>query len=260
MKTQKLEYITKDGVKIAAIINKPEYNPISCIIFCHGITADKDGESGKFLLMAEKLCKEGFEVLRFDFRGHGESGMKSENMTIMGELLDLEASALHIAKRFKKVGILAASFGAEAAILFAIKNPNFLKTLALWNPVLDYEQTFLNSQLPWGKSIFGSSWILSLKENGYLEIPGKDFRLGKDLIREFSVIKPFEDIMKLDCPVLTFHGTNDTKVPFWISEKFGKPNDKSMFIPIESDHGFGNLIDCVYEKTINWIKNIFIEN
>ena len=258
MKIEKAIYHSADGIKIVSIINKPEQTPISCIILCHGITTDKE-ESGKFTVVAEKLCKKGFEVLRFDFRGHGKSGSNSEDMTLKGELLDLEASVSYIGKRFDEIGILAASFGAASAIHLALKNKNFIKTIVLWNPVLDYEQTFLKSRLPWGKSIFSLDGYQSLKEKGYVTIPGKDFRIGSELVKEFTHQKPYEEIKKLKCPVLTFHGSKDTKVPFWISRKFGKPNDLSQFIAVESDHGFGDCFDYVCEKTLDWFNICFRE-
>ena len=73
-------------------------------------------------------------------------------MTIMGELLDIEASISYITKEFPKIGLLACSFGAGPAILYSINHLNLIKTLVLWNPVLDYEQTFLKPRLPWGKN------------------------------------------------------------------------------------------------------------
>lgn len=259
VKNKKIEYKSRDGIKISAILNIPDSPPKDCIVLCHGITVDKD-ENGKFVTLSERLCNAGFEVLRFDFRGHGGSSLKSENMTIMGELLDIEASISYITKEFPKIGVLACSFGAGPAILYIVNHPNLIKTLVLWNPVLDYEQTFLKPRLPWGKSIFNAESYQELKNKGFVTIPGKDFQIGKQLVQEFSKYKPFIELRKVQCPVLTIHGLNDTKVPYWVSEVYGKPNDKSQFISINSDHGFGEQKDYVNRKTVDWFKKIMSSN
>lgn len=259
MKNRKVEYKSRDGIKISGIINIPDCAPKGCIVLCHGITVDKD-ENGKFVTLSAKLCNAGFEVLRFDFRGHGESSLRPEKMTIMGELLDVEASILYVTKEFPKIGLLACSFGAGPAILYIVDHSDLIKTLILWNPVLDYEQTFLKPRLPWGKSIFNADGFQELENKGFVTIPGKDFRIGKQLVQEFSKYKPFMELRKVQCPVLTIHGINDTKVPYWVSEKYGKPNDKSHFISVKSNHGFGDQKDYVNLKTVEWVKKFMSSN
>ena len=253
MKIKKVQYDTKDGIKIVGAINIPKEPHRGGLILCHGITVDKD-ENGKFINLANRLCNSGFGVLRFDFRGHGESDLTSEEMTLTGELLDIEASVLYMAKKYSNIGLLAASFGAGPAILYAVNNPIYFKTMVLWNPVLDYDQTFLKPKLPWGKSIFNKDSYRELEREGFVTIPGKDFRISKQLVHDFSKYKPFEELSKVQVPVLTIHGTNDTKVPYWVSEKYGTPNKISQFISVETDHGFGNQKDYAIQKTVEWFE------
>lgn len=253
MRFKKVQFQTKDGIKIVGVINIPKEHPKGGIILCHGITVNKD-ENGKFITLSNRLCNSGFEVLRFDFRGHGESDLTSEEMTLTGEILDLEATVLYMTKKYPNIGLLAASFGAGPAILYALNNPSYIKTIVLWNPVLDYEQTFLKPKLPWGKSIFNEDGYRELQREGFVTIPGKDFRIGKQLVHDFSKCKPFEELYKIQVPVLTIHGTNDTKVPYWVSKKYGTPNEKSQFISVDTDHGFGNQKEYAIQKTVEWFE------
>lgn len=249
--------VSEDGHEIFTIINTPNERPKGCVIFCHGITVDKD-ENGKFIRQAEELTKEGFEVIRFDFKGHGQSKIPSEQMTIFGELKDLEQVVQFSLGRNDNLGLLAASFGAGASLLFIKDNPTLFKSIVLWNPVLDYDKTFVNTNLPWGKSFFNKNGYKELDKDGYITMPGKEFRLSKKLIDEFNSIKPFELIDKIKCPTLTIHGTEDTKVPFDVSEKFGVPNHLSEFLSVESDHGFGDKQEFVYNYTKKWFKKTLI--
>jgi alpha-beta hydrolase superfamily lysophospholipase len=62
------------GSRIAAVLNLPDSRDrdMPCVVCAHGYTSYKD-EFGGFVTLAELFCAEGFSVLRFDFRGCGES-------------------------------------------------------------------------------------------------------------------------------------------------------------------------------------------
>ena len=142
--------------------------------------------------------------------------------------------------------------------MYTVNHEDKIQTLVLWNPVLDYGQTFLKPKLPWGKSIFNPHGRKELREKGFVTIPGKDFRIGKRLVAEFSKYKPFEELKKVKCPVLTIHGINDKKAPYWVSSAYGKPNGKSEFISVESDHGFGDKKDYVIQRTVEWFEKFSV--
>lgn len=250
---EKIILKSKDDVSISTVIHNPQTNSKGCIVLCHGITVDKD-ENGKFVSMADMLCSSGFRVVRFDFRGHGESLCSSEKMTITGELKDLESVAAHSLKKHKNIGLLCVSFGAGAGIRYTILNQSKVISLVLWNPVLDYEKTFLKPILPWGKSFFNSEGYRSLNEKGYIPLPDTNFNIGKDLVEEFKSIAPYKELSSVKCPTLTIHGTADTKVPYEISKEYGVPNPSSEFISVDAKHGFGDEKEFVYNKTLKWFK------
>jgi predicted alpha/beta-fold hydrolase len=79
---------TPDKIQIVGILSKAKKDNDKIIVLCHGLTVDKD-EGGIFRQLSENLVENGFDCFRFDFRGHGESGGKQEEMTIAGELTDL---------------------------------------------------------------------------------------------------------------------------------------------------------------------------
>ena len=138
---------------------------------------------------------------------------------------------------------MASSFGASSAILYTEKNPGRVKTLVLWNPVLDYEKTFLKSETPWGKTFFNPEGYRDLKTKGYVQIPETEFRISKRMVEEFKQTKPYQILSKFKIPVLTIHGTEDTAVPYLVSKEYGAPNTKSRFISYEDEHTFPKMID-----------------
>jgi len=79
-----------DGLNIVGQLYLPPGNmpyPIVCV--CHGIPARiPDPTDRGYALLAEQICRQGFAVLIFNFRGTGNSG---GNLDILGWTRDLKA-------------------------------------------------------------------------------------------------------------------------------------------------------------------------
>jgi len=256
-------YNTPDGIKICAQISTDiKKNSKRNIIMGHGLNNDMD-EDGSFIKLSIIFNKMGYNTLRFDFRGHGDSEGKTENVTIKGELIDIETS---IKKYDEILGvkpkyiIIASSFGAVASIFYTSKNEEKIEKLVLWNPVLDFDKTFLNAITPWGKTFFNPVGYEELRKKGYITIPETDFRIGRKLVEEFKKIKPYQILSEIKIPVLTIHGTKDTAVPFEVSEKYGTPNNQSKFIAHDCEHTFIGMEDVVIKETVEWITTGGISN
>ncbi|MFH2031204.1 MAG: alpha/beta hydrolase [Bacteroidota bacterium] len=263
---EEIFYNTPDGIKICARISKKiKKEPMGNIIMVHGLNNDMD-EDGSFIKLSvifNKINKKRYNTLRFDFRGHWDSEGKTEDVTINGELIDLETSI----KKFdeiigveSKYIIIASSFGAVASILYILKNEEKIEKLVLWNPVLDLEKTFLNAITPWGKTFFNPTGYEKLRTKGYITIPETDFRIGRELVQEFKKIKPYQLLSQIKIPVLTIHGTKDVAVPFEISKKYGIPNEQSQFIAHDCEHTFIGMVGVVIEETFEWITTGKISN
>ncbi|MGE5329520.1 MAG: alpha/beta hydrolase family protein [Deltaproteobacteria bacterium] len=257
MNTEKVSYLSKDGVNLSGIINAPKNRDIKgCIVLCHGLCGTKDEWQNWFVHLSEKLCKEGFRVVRFDFRGHGHSGLNSEDMTIAGELMDLEATIDEYTKDFEQIGLLGYSFGTQASVLYTTKNPQKVKTLVLWAPVLDFKEGFINNpEYNWGKMFLKKGGYETLEKQGYITLDINNFKLGRNLFAEFDTYKPYEKLSVVKCPVLTIHGKQDRDVVFSFSEKYGKPNEDSRFVPVNADHSLLFARKKVLTETVEWYNN-----
>jgi uncharacterized protein len=254
--SSKLSYRTPDGILLSAIVTRSSgRTERGNVIFAHGLNNNKD-EDGNFVKLSKMLSTLGYNSLRFDFRAHGESEGKSEDMTVSGELLDFETSAKvleHMVGKPCKFVVVASSMGASASILYASKHADKVEKLVLWNPVLDYDKTFLHAETPWGRTFFNAQGYRDLETQGYVTIPETDFRLGKVVVDEFRTIKPYELLSRFKMPVLTIHGTRDTDVPFSVAKKYGTPNKDSKFISHEAEHTFPGMEDQLLAETVEWI-------
>ncbi|MGE5527940.1 MAG: alpha/beta hydrolase [Patescibacteria group bacterium] len=258
--TGKAFYQSGDGVRLCALVSEAEGAARGSVVLAHGITVDKDESSGStgigaFVQLDEALRAAGFNVLRFDYRGHGESGGRQEGMTIAGELLDLEAALTHARQRWgMPPALVAASFGAVSAVLYAAGRED-LPCLVLWNPVLDLVKTFLEPVCPRPRRSFNAGDAAFLERHGYLLLDS--FRVGRRLLEEMREIRPYERMREIRCPVLTLHGDRDSYVPYDVARDHAACNDQSEFAAVAgADHGFGRKEDrgVVIPKTVAWVK------
>jgi alpha-beta hydrolase superfamily lysophospholipase len=128
---QKTNLTTSDGLKLAGLVWEGK-GPVS-IILMHMMPANKES----WTVLAEHLSGNGYNVLAFDFRGHGESeGGSYEDFSDdqhQKYSLDLETAVNYINENFPGTEIYlgGASIGANIAIQYMAAHPEIKKTAAL---------------------------------------------------------------------------------------------------------------------------------
>ena len=130
-----------DGIAIAGQLylpdNRTQY-PVVCV--CHGIPSGSppDPGDGGYPLLAEKICREGFAVLIFNFRGAGESG---GNFDILGWTRDLQAVIDYLWRRAdidrSYLALFGFSGGAAVSIYVASRDERVSCVAACASPA-DY--------------------------------------------------------------------------------------------------------------------------
>ena len=148
-----LEVRAADGHVVPAVLTTRGSDRL--ILMSHGITGDRD-EEGAHSDFAEECLKLGFDSIRFDFRGHGQSRMPSRHATICGRILDFMAVIRHARNLdYKQTFHVATSFGASITLLSAKRfSMEDFSAVVFWNPVIDYEHTFVNPTVEWARGFF----------------------------------------------------------------------------------------------------------
>ncbi|SEP03913.1 alpha/beta hydrolase [Amycolatopsis saalfeldensis] len=220
----------------------------SAVVLAHGITGDLT-EQGLFVTLAEKLVAAGFSVLRFSFRGHGASEGRPRDMTVAGELLDLRAA---VSAAGAPVSVVASSFGAVSTALSLATLP--VRSVVLWQPVLDLRRTFLAPELPRGIKLYSDR--SSLRDKGFLDIEGR-FQLGAPLFEEFTRLDPRAAFLSADQPALVIHGDADEHVSHEIARATAaaRPGTDWRSVP-GAGHGFRGHGPEVVEATVRWLTGV----
>lgn len=216
-------------------------------------------EGGMFVRLADRLAAEGFDVLRFSFRGHGHSGGTQIGLTIAGEMLDLQAALAVLASRSPApVSIVAASFAAAGTCLLLPYLREQIHALVLWNPTLDLRRTFIEPELPWGKRNFNPKAVEQLKSDGFLLLDG-EYQIGRALYEELMAFDPLAHFVASPVRSLIVHGDRDTYVPYDVSARAAQQHPRCELITIEgADHGFDpDKEDDAIARTTAWIDKVY---
>lgn len=250
------ELVSIDGVPLEAVVHSPQGQPDrGLVIQAHGINVDMD-EGGMFVRLADRLAEAGFTVLRFSFRGHGNSGGARRGATIAGEMLDLQAAIEFMTARYQgPLSLVASSFGAVSTALSLPWLEDSLSRLVLWNPVLDLTRTFVEPELPWGKENFGPEQQRLLHTQGFLMVD-EEFELGRVLFEEFRHYRPVDYFVASGVPGLVVHGDRDGAVSYEIARSSAIARGHCDFYTVSgSDHGFDTREreDEAITATVDWL-------
>lgn len=227
---------TADGLTLRADHHRARGRHRGTVLLAHGITQDMD-EGGSFVRLADCLTDAGFGVVRFTYRGHGESDGTPEGATVAGERLDLQAAFEHTTARFDgPYFVLAKSFGAVSTCL-SLDALDALAGVVLWSPVLDVEATFLEPTAPWGVERFTGESLAELRETGSTELDD-GFRMGRVLYEELERYDPASALAESEVPALVVHGTGDDIVPYEPTRRAAEAAGADVHTIDGADHGF----------------------
>ena len=194
----------------------PEVDRCPMVILMHGIFSSKDFNPMPSL--AKALAKSGIASIRFDFDGHGKSEGRMQDMIIVKEIADAMA-IWEYAKSLPyvtQIGFLGHSQGGVIASMTAGRLaaaggrvPAGVVLLAPGSVIKEACQggKFFNARFdPADPPAFIRCW-------GTMKL-GREYLLTTQQLDIYGTAAAYEG------PVLLLHGTKDSIVPMWCSEKY----------------------------------------
>lgn len=113
--TERLELTTEDGITLEARIDSPEEEPQRITVFCHPHPLDGGTMNAPLMIgVTQALVGRGHAVVRFNFRGTGQSGGEHGDGT--AELADVAVAVEHARSLDLPLGLAGWSFGAAVAL------------------------------------------------------------------------------------------------------------------------------------------------
>lgn len=247
-----------EGQKIFGVIHYPAAESLHkypAVAFCHGLGGHKVGTYRISVDIAEALASIGIVVLRFDFRGAGDSEGAFKEMNISSQLADTMA-ALDFLEDDPlvdpdRIGLYGRSFGGIIAILAATSRQN-IKSMALWAPVF--------SATPWMEKWKAALAMEPEQKQSMMQVNG--MTPGISLFQQLFELNLEKEIAKLSgVPLLHVHGDKDQLVtPFHADnyQRVRQHSENSSFHRFpESDHEFSNFSERekAMHYTVEWFKD-----
>jgi len=200
VKSKKLKFTSRDSLKLHGTLVVPASEVRGVMLMVHGITSDRE-EWGIFEHLALEVAKEGVASLRFDYRGHGESELDEQLITLSGILSDITSAWQELEKATGAADvrryIVGSSFGAGLAYAAASRDGRFDRAFLI-APVFDYLADIDHC---------APKWRHELKRKDQFKY--NDLALGRALANEALY---FDPLAGPAVPTTIFHGTKDTDV------------------------------------------------
>ena len=247
----KYQYIeTENKEKLYSIYHEPniDFTKNIGVVICNPIGQEYIRCHKSIAYLSEKLAKEGYHVLKFDYYGTGDSYGEFTEFTIRGAIENIGKAVNEIKEVYgiERVILIGIRLGATLALLYSKKY--FVEGLVLWNPVVDgrkyIEEDLRKEYLTWVKGSFTKE-----KKDSKFYSFGYEYneKLISDISRLSLTLVSVKKCLLLSankeikCDNITFEESSNGR--FWINNK--TPDNKG-FLPRQD-----------IQKLIKWIKPNF---
>ena len=249
---QKIAFKNSRNLTLVGMLWKAPSNAL--VIMAHGSGSNKQAR-GLFEPIAQALQQKKYNVLTFDFSGHGESD--DDVLTIQKSIDDLH-SAIAYAKRegYKRFALFGHSLGALTCL--KAYSPE-IETMVLLGP--------LTGPVFWKwEDMCTPEQLQEVREKGYItEIVNDGLRVeikhDGNLLKEISELDQRQLLSRITCPILIIHGDGDPQERDLLAATQKGisllPQHSELKIIPKADHIFVKNAPQVIEYTVNWYSKYF---
>jgi|SRR5579859_3046323 len=182
------------------------------LVFCHALAEEKLWSHRVFVSLARELAARGMAVLRFDFRGEGDSDLEFEQAGIASRVDDAVRAAevlIEHQPRLPGVTFLGHRLGGAVAAAAAARLRARAKALVVWDPLpsgRDYVMSLLRNNLATQISLEGrvtrtrGTLVRSLEAGETVLVDG--YGIGAPFYGELVALDWPGMLAGLDCPTL----------------------------------------------------------
>ena len=195
--------LNSEGESVHAIMYTPPGKAIGSMLFCNPLFEERKSAARTLTETAESLCASGFNILRFDYRGCGDSHGDFSRYSVHDWTSDISAAKdfLEESAPGLPTGLLGLRFGAAIAFRTCSED-NSYSFVAGWEPVTDgrsyilheMRKKLMKEMLTFGKKRKTREDLEQRLENGEsIDLDG--YELAPGLYKEITAM----NIMAL-CP------------------------------------------------------------
>lgn len=230
----------------------PETDRCPMVILMHGIFSSKD--YNPMPSIAKGLAKAGIASIRFDFNGHGKSEGRMQDMTVEKEIADAMAVYEYVKALpyVSDIGFLGHSQGGVIASMTAGRLA--MRSEAPAAMVLIAPGSVIKEACQGGK--FFKARFDPADPPEYIRCWGY-MKLGRDYLLSTQQLDIFGTASAYKGPVRILHGTKDSIVPMWCSERYLKTygSQAELIVVDGENHTITRRRKEVVEKIVEFFTN-----
>lgn len=208
------------------------------ILYLHGFASAPSSTKAQFF--AQKLNEAGARVLLPDL-----NVPSFETLTLTSQLAIIDR---YFHSGNPPQAIIGSSMGGLLATLCAAKYPS-LKALVLLAPGYSLPRRW--------QFLLGEDKLQQWQESGFTEVFHHGINSNAKLHYGFieDANRYATDNLRVDIPVLIFHGKNDQTVPADESIRFARNNSKHAELHLlDSDHGLLDCLELMWQRTCTFLS------
>ncbi len=204
-------FLDLNGARVFATLHRPVGDATRGVVMCHPMGEEKLWSHRVYVTFARALAAAGVAVLRFDFRGEGDSDGEFSTSTLESRVEDacLAIDSLRtMCPSVKQLTVLGLRLGAAVAVVAAARHRG-VDRLVLWDPIVDgsvYMQAVLRLNLMFQMAVHQKvvenreALVARLERGETVNIEG--YELAEPLFREVSTFRLGDALAKFSRRVL----------------------------------------------------------
>lgn len=229
-RTERVQFFTADGIRLTGILELPAEEPKAFALFSHCFTCTKDLKAS--VRICRELAARGWGVLRYDFRGLGESSGRFAESCFLTNQEDLRSAVRFLAEKYQAPRVLIGhSLGGATSLATASEVDSARGVVTLAAPSDTHHL---------GRLLLRMNPSIETNGEGEVIIGGIRHTVSMKMV---NVLLEFDLTSRLDLlskPVLSFHGTRDETLAFHHVMELVKALEGkcSLVVLKDSDHLF----------------------
>ena len=245
-------FLKREGAPdIAYRTTKGENGNLPTVLFLTGFRSDMEGTKAAFL--ASSCAARGQSYVRFDYRGHGQSGGVFEDGTIGFWLSD----ALDVIDKLTQgpLIVVGSSMGGWIALRATLERKDRIKGLIGLAAAPDFTRVIPARMSEAQKAQMESDGFI-LQANDY-DTP---YKITKKMLEEGEIHCLLGGPINIDVPVRLIQGMKDAEVPWQTAHRIQNAlttQDKKVFLREDGDHRLSSEDDlALLEKIVVELSDI----
>jgi exosortase A-associated hydrolase 2 len=195
---EEYRYLVHNGERMFAGQHRPVRQASRAVVLCHPLGEEKLWSHRVFVSLARDLAAAGIAVLRFDFRGEGDSDRDFEQADFESRIADTNVAIdtlRELNPAVSDLSLVGLRLGAAVAAETAARRSD-VSRLILWEPVVDgsaYMQNVLRLNLMFQMALHRKvvenrdALVARLANGGTVNIEG--YELAESLFRQVSAFR-----------------------------------------------------------------------